>query len=250
MYDGNVGTVRQLRVYPVKGLGPIAVDSARVLDSGALEFDRRWALVDSRERFINGKNYAAIHRIRAGFDLGRLEITVEGNTWSLAKDAGAIGAWFTERLGERVELRENELTGFPDDTVSPGPTVVTEASINAVAGWFGFDSDAIRLRFRANIELSGLPAFWEDHLYGSEFRIGGVRLLAVNPCARCIVPSRDALTGEATAEFQKRFMALRRQHLPEGAKAAYFDHYYRFTVNTRLAGEPGLIQTGDLIAEA
>jgi len=58
---------------------------------------------------------------------------------------------------------------------------------------------------------------------------------AINPCARCVVPSRDARTGEAMPGFQKRFAELRQEHLPAGTSTAPFNHFYRFTVNTRIA---------------
>jgi hypothetical protein len=118
-----------------------------------------------------------------------------------------------------------------------------------VAAWFGFTLEATRLRFRTNIEIDGVEVFWEDRLYGGSVSFGGVRVEAVNPCARCVVPSRDAHSGEALAGFQKRFNELRREHLPAHAKVALFDHFYRFTVNTRiLPREAGTaIRVGDSI---
>jgi uncharacterized protein YcbX len=62
--------------------------------------------------------------------------------------------------------------GFPDDTDSPGPTLVSEASLDTVAKWFAFDAEQTRRRFRANITIDGLPAFGEDRWYGSTIRIG------------------------------------------------------------------------------
>ena len=64
------------------------------------------------------------------------------------------------------------------------------------------------------------------------------------------MPSRDAHTGEAIVGFQKRFAELRQQHLRPGTSTALFNHYYRFTVNTRIAsaeaGKP--IRVGDVVA--
>jgi MOSC domain-containing protein len=79
------------------------------------------------------------------------------------------------------------------------------------------------------------------------FRIGEVRFEGTNPCARCVVPSRDALTGEPIEEFQKRLTAFRRASLPEWSPASRFDHFYRFAVNTRVPGtETGkTLRTGD-----
>ncbi len=57
------------------------VEKARVLASGALELDRRWALMDSRGKYVNGKNYAGIHSIRVAYDVAKLEIAVEGRVF-------------------------------------------------------------------------------------------------------------------------------------------------------------------------
>ena len=96
--------------------------------------------------------------------------------------------------------------------------------------------------------------FWEDRLFGSSrqrpvrFSIGSVALYGVNPCERCVVPSRDPSTSEAIAGFPKRFAQLREQTLPTWTSRTAFDHFYRLTVNTCIA--PGeiaskRIQIGD-----
>ena len=246
-----MAAVREIRLYPVKALDPISVPEARVLASGALEWDRRFALFDARGRFVNGKNFAGIHPIRATYDLARGEIALDSQAFSLTRQGGNIAAWFSGRLNEPVEWREDAAAGFPDDTEAAGPTLVSEASIHTVADWFALDAEQVRRRFRVNIEISGLPAFGEDRWYGSAVRIGGgVTVNAVNPCARCVVPSRDSLTGAQDAGFQRRFAELRKQHLPAWAKTAAFDHYYRFSVNTRIAAAAGqIIRVGDDVVD-
>ena len=244
--------VSLLRIHPIKGLPPVDVPEARVLPSGALELDRRWALVDGRGRFVNGKNVAAIHGLHAQFDAPALEVTLDGRTFSLTTQGAELAAWCGERLGQSLVWTENAQVGFPDDVEATGPTFVSAASIGAVAGWFGLEVENTRRRFRHNIEIDGVEPFWEDALYGGTVRIGGVEVQAINPCARCVVPSRDARTGEAIAGFQKRFAELRQQHLPPGASTAPFSHYYRFTVNTKIgASEAGkVIRLGDEVRQA
>ena len=241
--------VSLLRIYPIKGLPPVDVAEATVLPSGALALDRRWALMDARGRFINGKNVPAIHTLDARFDVPALEVTIDGRTFSLTRQGGELAAWCGDRLGQPATWAENADAGFPDDLEATGPTFVGAASVRAVADWFGLEVDGTRRRFRANIEIDGVDAFWEDALYGTTVSIGGVDVQAINPCARCVVPSRDARTGEAIAGFQKRFAELRQQHLPPGISPAPFNHYYRFTVNTRIAAtEAGkVIRVGDAV---
>ena len=242
--------VSLLRLYPVKSLPPVDVNEAAVLPSGALALDRRWALMDARGRFINGKNVPTIHTLDAWFDVSALEVTLDGRTFSLMRQGSEFAAWCGDRLGQPVTWAENADAGFPDDLEATGPTFVSAASVRAVADWFGLEVDGVRRRFRCNIEIDGVDAFWEDAFYGSTVSIAGVEVQAMNPCARCVVPSRDARTGEAMAGFQKRFAELRQQHLPPGVSTAPFNHYYRFTVNTRIAAtEAGkVIRLGDAIS--
>lgn len=240
-------TVNLIRIHPVKGLPPADVTSARVLPSGALECDRRWALLDARGRFVNGKNFPNIHRIGARFDVSGREVTIDGRTYGLHAQGTAIAAAYGDILGEALTWTEDAHVGFPDDLDSPGPTLVSAASVAAVAGWFGLEVEAVRRRFRTNIEIDGVEPFWEDALYGGALGVGAVEVQAINPCARCAVPSRDAATGEATPGFQKRFAELRRANFAGSASPALFDHYYRFTVNTRIAASQAgkVIRVGD-----
>ena len=226
------------------------VHEARVLASGALEFDRRWALVDGRGRFVNAKNRAEVHTIRAAYDLAGLEVTLDGRTFSLVREGDSIARWFSEQLGEPMEWRENVALGFPDDTDSPGPTFISAASLARVAEWFGLAVDEARRRFRSNVEFNGVEAFWEDRLYGSRFRAGDVEVDAINPCQRCVVPSRSALTGVQDSGFQKRFAELRQAQMPTLALTEPFTHYYRLAVNTRIpASEAGkVIHVGDVVS--
>ena len=83
--------VGRIDIYPIKALDPVRLSEATVLASGALAFDRRWALFDGRDKPINGKNRVEVHRIRAQFDLDRLEATLDGRTFSLERDHYDIG---------------------------------------------------------------------------------------------------------------------------------------------------------------
>lgn len=239
----------RIHLHPVKALDPIAVSEARVLASGALEHDRRWALIDSTGHFINGKNRTTIHEIRAQFELSTWEIDVDGRVFSLIEQARELEVFFSERLGEPVRFLENGEVGFPDDLDSPGPTCVSQASLGQVAAWFGFSLEETRTRFRTNLEIGKVDPFWEDQLYGATFRAGQVRIQAINPCQRCVVPSRHPTTGAVTSGFQKLFAERRKASFPPEASSDRFNHYYRFAVNTKIAPtEAGkVLRVGDEI---
>jgi uncharacterized protein YcbX len=249
-------------IYPIKSLDAVAVEQAEVLPGGALRHDRRYALVDADGHFINGKRTPLVHRLRASFDLDRGFVELRGDShggvFHLDGDRTALEAALSRCLEQGVRIIENAAAGFPDDLESPGPTVVSTATLRTVAGWFaGLDEHEARRRFRANLEIDAvgddpLPPFWEDRLCGPagqevRFRIGEVVFAGTNPCQRCIVPTCDAATGDAWPRFAKTFAQHREAALPAWAERSRFDHFYRLAVNTRLAGAGGTIRVGDAI---
>lgn len=253
--------LHRITIYPIKSLDGVSVDEVGVLSGGALANDRRFALVDSEGRFVNGKRTAAVHRIRAEFDLAATSVRLRSartDAWqqfSLIGDQRELGRWFSDALGIGCSLVDNAAAGFPDDTAAPGPTVVTTATLETAADWFdGLTLDEVRRRFRANLEIGGVEPFWDDRLVGPpnaevSFEIGSVRWLGVNPCQRCVVPTRTSATGDATPQFQKVLAARRKASLPPWANAARFDHFYRLAVNTRLASHqpPASLRVGDAV---
>ena len=114
----------------------------------------------------------------------------------------------------------------------------------------------LRSRLRTNLEFSGTPPFWEDGLYGSpvagrSFTIGQVTVQGMNPCQRCVVPTRDPSTGMVTPQFQKTFVTQRKASLPNWADRQAFNHYYRLAVNTRIPASEGgkRLKVGDVCEE-
>jgi len=212
----------------------VRVSEAAIGPSGALDLDRCWAFVDSQGLFINGKNRPEIHTVRSTFELSRLEVCLEGHTYSIDRQRTEIARWMSDRLNEPIELREDHAMGFPDDTSSPGPTFVTTGSLSQVADWFGLALEETRWRFRTNVEIDGTEAFWEDQLYGTSFRTGDVLIHAINPCQRCVVPSRNPWSGDPITAFQHQFAEHRERTFPAGADRTWFSHYYRLAVNTRI----------------
>jgi uncharacterized protein YcbX len=138
-----------------------------------------------------------------------------------------------------IRINHNSEMGFPDDLRSPGPTIVSEATLHEVSRWFApMSFEEAAARFRANIEIGGTAPFWEDRLFGSadetrHFTIGDVGFYGINPCQRCVVPARDPASGEVWNGFQKQFSDRRKASLPAWSNATRFPDYYRLSVNTR-----------------
>jgi MOSC domain-containing protein len=243
-----MATLAGIRIYPFKSLDPQPVEEAVMLASGALAHDRRYALTDVQGDVINAKRTPAVHLLRSRFDAAtnrltlRVEGTAEEHTFDVETPGGALTEWLSDFFDTRVTILENAAAGFPDDTESPGPTVVSTATLAEIAAWFpGLTLEKVRDRFRANLEIDGVEPFWEDRLLAAglgvvRFQVGEVELLGTNPCARCIVPSRDARSGEPIQQFAKALSRQREAALPDWAPADRFDHYYRLSVNTRRVG--------------
>jgi uncharacterized protein len=237
--------VSRLAIYPVKALDGVGVESVMVLKSGALKGDREFAIYNRSGQFVNGKQNERIHALRSEFDLDDNIISLllpgrERVLFHVEKECAALEDWLGEYFGFPVEIQQNRDTGFPDDLVSPGPTIVSTATLEAIASWYPeLEVEELRRRFRTNIEISGVPAFWEDCLFAQtekmvQFQIGEVRLMGINPCQRCIVVTRDSQTGAAYPNFQKTFVAQRQQTLPAWTERSRFNHFFRLAINTQL----------------
>lgn len=291
-------TLDRITIYPVKSLDGLDVTEARVLPHGGLENDRRWQLTDLDGRVLNAKRSPVFHAIRAEFDLGiansvHLAITpaaikaraipeiarlapLRAESFPLLPGPDGPCGWLAEAFGQPVLLVERRDGGFPDDRDAPGPTLISTATLAAVAGWFRFDLDECRRRFRANLEIGGGDAFWEDTLASPAqpdlqpslsaidpatpvdpyadltppeprlLAIGEVRLQAMNVCRRCVVPSRDSRTGMVTEQFRDIFEAWRGRLMPSAVDASAWSHTYRLAINTRVEAA-GSVRRGEAV---
>lgn len=249
----------RILIYPIKSLDGIAVTKATVLKSGALQHDRQFAIVDEQGRFVNGKRNPNVHLLRTSFDLDaqtvslQVQGTEQTRVFHLDEERTNLEAWLSDYFGKTVQLQQNSVQGFPDDTDASGPTVISTATLEAVADWFPeINENQMRERLRANVEIADVPAFWEDQLFAEagtivQFQIGSIRFEGINPCQRCVVPTRDAVTGKAYPNFQKIFVAKRQETLPAWVASSRLNHFFRLSVNTRIPeSEAGkILQVGD-----
>lgn len=235
----------RILLFPIKSLDGVEVETATVLPSGALKYDREFAIVDTDQKVVNAKRTAAIQLLRSTFNLDQRTITIsvqqrQSSTFHLDQNRAELAAWLSNYFGFTVSLQQNTHTGFPDDRDSPGPTIISRATLEMVSQWYPDTTpEEMRRRFRTNLELSGVMAFWEDQLFNTadkpcEFTIGSIRFYGINPCQRCIVPTRDAFSATPTANFQKIFREQRMAMLPAQINRDRFNHFYRLAVNTKI----------------
>jgi uncharacterized protein YcbX len=296
-------TLDRITIYPVKSLDGIDVTEARVLSSGGLEHDRRWQLIDIDGRVLNAKRSPLFHAIRAEFDLDARLVTLAidplaiearaipgverlaslaPDTFPLVPGADGPCGWLAEALrasethSKGVLLLERADGGFPDDRETPGPTLVSTASLEEIARWFGFDLTEARRRFRANLELGGCDAFWEDTLASParenvpslfdlpadlptdpyadlppleprEFTIGEARFRATNVCRRCVVPSRNSRTGAVTTAFRDAFEARRGRGMRADVDSGGWGTLYRLGVNSTAPAQVSVLSCGGAV---
>lgn len=223
--------LEHLRVYPVKSLDGVDLDIVRITQGGVIDYDRQYALFDANDIPITSRRDTRVHDLDTAFDLETHVLTVrvrgidEEHRFELDNERDAANEWFTDFFDTQVLIRRDVTNGFVD-RADAGPSVVSTASLREVASWYDDVSvDSLRRRIRANVEVSGVPAFWEDPFVGQNaptFVIGDVQFEGVEACTRCVVPERDPDTGERTPDFGERFIERRRATFPEWADNSAF----------------------------
>lgn len=248
------GSLSRIAVYPIKSLDPLERDRVSVVDGGGLEFDRSYAIFDRDGEYVNGKRTAKVHRVRSTFDPDGPAVTLsdqdsrsastsasdDGRRFGLESDQEALDAWLSEYFEQPVTVRRTTGGGFTDSSAGAGPTLISTATLREVASWFpDLSVEQMRLRFRPNLEIDGVPPFWEDRLVAAAddiaFRIGDVRLVGVKPVPRCVVPTRDPVSGETYEGFQETFVKQRKKTFPSWADSDAFDHLFKLMIVTRIS---------------
>ncbi|WP_058366119.1 MOSC domain-containing protein [Haloparvum sedimenti] len=256
--------VDRLIAYPVKSMDGADRKRARLSADAPLAGDRSYAVLEADADpetasvgggggYVNGKSERRVHEVRASYDLPQPAEATPASVTLATRDRGprtfdlpgeteAMAAWLGEHYGYPVRVIRDD-GGFPDDASARGPTVVSRATLAEVASWYdGVDANEMCRRLRPNVVLADCPAFWEDRLFADRasrvrFRVGDAGLLGVNPCQRCVVPSRDPDTGAETPGFRETFLERRRATMPEWSGGDWFDHDFRLMVNTETPAE-------------
>ena len=252
--------VSRLTKYPVKSLDGLNVDSLSAGEGSFIVGDRQFALMDDRGKLINGKREALVHRLRFSVQGKECFISAEGTGTSVLFDpAGAFReaeVFLSDFFNRHVRILEDPKGNFLDVPVDSALTLVSSSSLRKVAEWLQIDDlEEVRRRFRPNVEVDGVEAFWEDCLFGSPgevvpFRIGELILECVGPRERCVVPTRNSFTGEGNSSIPKKFAELRWSAVPAGSKLHEWQHGYFLCVDCRISPSSygGTIRIGDTLS--
>ncbi|MFC6961839.1 MOSC N-terminal beta barrel domain-containing protein [Halocatena marina] len=171
--------LRRITTYPIKALDPFDRETGQITEEGVIEDDREYAILDrsadesydpdtasvsGNGDYINGKRTAAVHRLRSTFDpeartlMIRIQDETDAHTFDL-DDRTELNAWLTDYFGRPVSVRR-DASGHHDlrKRDISGPSVISTATLREVASWFPeIEIDSIRRRFRANLEIGGVP---------------------------------------------------------------------------------------------
>lgn len=274
----QTGTITGLYIYPVKSCRGIPVKELKLTSAGP-EHDREWMIVDSDNKFLTLRNFPKLAEIKTSIQgpflhlyAGNNKILVDMTTeceqvedvtvWNSVVKAGVENKSINEALSEflmkTVKLVRYQSQSFRD--LGAGATLavketrftdsrplllVNESSLsdlNAKLAAEGKDPSEVE-RFRANIVISGLPAYSEDDF--SRFSVrgageaqGALELTNQKQCGRCVVITQDVETGKVVSKETLRILADERKK-PESAKIP-------FGVYLTPAGT-GVLRTGDSI---
>ena len=270
--------VVSLHIYPVKSLRGISVPEVSI-DTLGLVGDRRFLVVNSTGTGLTQRTHPRMALIDATLSARELTLSAQGfgsvstprdsqpnaslrpakifaTEGLMSEDCGDLPAnWLTAVLGEACRLyRIGPAFNRPlkPSKAKPGDAiaftdaypfmVVSEASLADLNNRLVVQGeDPVPMeRFRPTLVIRGAAAFEEDTWTG--LVIGGVRLRAGGPCARCLVTTTDQKTGERGHE-PLRTLSHYRRDLVESAKINFGQNMIHET-------KSGTIRVGDPVVVA
>ncbi len=210
-------TVFGLASTPVKGTRLQPAESVWLDRDGARD-NRRFYVIDDRERMLNAKQLGELVTVLAHYDAdgGRLTLTFPGG--DVVEGVVCLGDWVQTRFFSRMSearlvegpwsaalstycsrpLRLVEADGdrsAVDRGRTGGATLISRASLDVLASAAGAPVVDER-RFRMLIEIDGVDAHAEDGWVGGRTRIGQAVIAWDGHVGRCLVTSRDPDSGQ------------------------------------------------------
>lgn len=256
--------ITELFIYPVKGMGGIALEETKVTERG-FEYDRRWMLVDENNVFISQRSFPQLCLFKLAFCSTGFKITFNNEEliipFSISEgQAIQVSIWndsvsaivadkqandfFSKHLSQASKLvympggsnrlvdknfvKTNHVVSFADGYPV---LIIGQASLNLLNS--KLTEPVAMNRFRPNIVFTGGEAHQEDlwrtiAIADSEFK-------GVKACARCQVPN----INQEDATLNKE---------PVRTLAGYrsFDHKINFGQNL-IVVKKGVVHSGDSI---
>ncbi len=253
-------TVTGLTFTPVKGTRLEPVESVS-LDRDGARGNRRFYVIDDRERMLNAKQLGGLVSVVAkyGADDGYLALTFPGGDvvggvvslgdtvqtrfFSRMSQARLVeGPWsaaLSAYCGRPLRLVEADGDGSAVDRGrTGGATLISRASLGRLASAAGVPGVDER-RFRMLIEIDGVDAHAEDAWVGRRTRVGQALIAWDGHVGRCLVTSRDPESGRIdlpTLDILREYRGdcATTEPLPFGIYGAVI--------------EPGVVRVGDPVS--
>ncbi len=233
-------TIKELHVYPIKGIKGVSVSETLVEKNGLLH-DRHYMLADKMGQMISQRNHpiltqfiptrenkawsinfqgTQIRIIDNSFLTNQYEVEVWGSKFFANEVSKEVSQWFSERLKIpcRLMVMPSKLTRIKTIHKPPfqtslsfadGYPVLTLGTASLAVLNQKLDSPIPADRFRANILIETSIAHNED--VWADFRIGEqVVCRNIKPCVRCQVITIDQENGNKGKEPNKTLASYRK----------------------------------------
>jgi uncharacterized protein len=208
--------VTGLTFTPVKATRLHSVDSLALGPDGVSD-NRRFFLIDDRDRMINSKIAGELQQVVADYsaEQRRLRLSLPGGRvvedeirlgdavdtrFFSEQRVGRVveGPWsdaFSAVAGRPLRLVEADGDGRGVDRGAEGSvSLISRASLAQLAEVGGVEALDAR-RFRMLVEIDGVDAHAEDRWVGGSVKIGSVTVEFSGHVGRCLITSRDPDTG-------------------------------------------------------
>jgi uncharacterized protein YcbX len=205
--------VSRLSTTPVKGLR-IQTHDAVALGRSGVSGDRRFYLIDAKDRMVNGKQIRGLSAIVAQLDEASAELelrfpdgssvagtvqpreSIDTRFYSGARPAQLVdGPWsaaLSAYAGQELRLVQ-PVDGAVDRGGDGAVSLIGRASVARLGEIAQAPVDA--RRFRMLVEVDGIVAHAEDAWVGETVRIGEALVLMRGHVGRCLVTGQDPDSG-------------------------------------------------------
>jgi uncharacterized protein YcbX len=218
--------IASLYRYPVKGFSPEALDGADLRPFHRFAGDRVYAIENGpsgfdpdepsylpKAKFLCLMKNARLAALETHFDHATHVWTIDGHGERFSADLSdlqgraATEIFLADFMGEerRGPLKVLSAPGHAfTDVGKPYLSFINLASVDAIGGMVGKDVDP--LRFRGNINLSGLEPWQELDWVGREARIGTARVRFTKRIQRCAATNVDLETATRDLDIPKTLL--------------------------------------------
>ena len=210
------GSISSIAYAPVKGLGLVHAEEVELELTGVRD-NRRFHLITSEGRLVNGKVAGTLVQVAAGADQHGTTLSLSFPDGSVLEDTVALGEpvetnfWGRPVAGRLVEgafsealssfagrplrlVRVNEPGAGSDRGIGASVSVVSSGTLDRLAREAG-EATIDGRRFRMLFGLDGVEAHAEDSWVGRRVALGDAVVRLQGLVGRCAVTTHDPDTG-------------------------------------------------------